>query len=110
VTLQAAYIWAAIIGGAGVLAAGLLGWWSARRAAHVAAQAIDATEQSELVKALQVERSEIKTSLLSAHTKIDSLILRQRYWEDYVNELRAHIEAEKPPPPPGYPAGLLRIT
>lgn len=101
--MQAAYIWAAIIGGACLMGAAGLAWWSTRRTTRVA-------EQSALVVALQAERSEIKTSLLSAHTKIDSLILKQRYWEDYVNELRAHIEAERPPPPPGYPDGLLRIN
>lgn len=44
-----------------------------------------------------------------ADKKADAALLRQRYWEDYVGELRSHIEARNPPPPPRYPPELLRI-
>lgn len=64
---------------------------------------------NELIDQLQEERGETAKRLTAAEKKIDTLAYRQRYYEDYVNELRAHIEAGSPPPPPPYPAGLLRI-
>lgn len=36
-------------------------------------------------------------------TKIDGLWRRLRIRDDYVSELRQHINTQKPPPPPDYP-------
>ena len=40
--------------------------------------------------------------------RIAKLERRDRAWSDYVHLLRAHITAQKPPPPPEWPAGLDR--
>lgn len=64
---------------------------------------------SDLIDQLQEERSTTDSRLTKAERRIETLSFRQRYYEDYVNELRGHIERGNPPPPPPYPVGLLRI-
>lgn len=65
---------------------------------------------SVLVDNLQEERKEIKADLNQLKRHVGGLMLQGRYKDDYINELRAHIEAGNPPPPPTYPPGLLRIA
>lgn len=63
-----------------------------------------------LVDNLQEERQAIKRDLDQLKRQVAGLLLQGRYKDDYINELRSHIEQGKPPPPPNYPQGLLRIA
>lgn len=63
----------------------------------------------ELIDTLQTRVAQAEVQAEKADKKADAALLRQRYWEDYVGELRAHIDARLPPPPPVYPPELLRI-
>lgn len=100
----------AIVTTAGVIVAAMLGligvWLSDRTAMR------KMIEQSnrQLVDNLQEERQEIKRDLATIKRQVAGLLLQGRYKDDYINELRSHIEQGKPPPPPSYPAGLLRIA
>lgn len=59
---------------------------------------------------LQSEKTEIKDSVETLKREVAGLKLGGRYKDDYINTLRSHIEQGKPPPPPAYPIGLLRIA
>lgn len=59
---------------------------------------------------LQSEKTEIKDSVETLKREVAGLKLGGRYKDDYINALRSHIEQGKPPPPPAYPIGLLRIA
>jgi uncharacterized protein YoxC len=59
---------------------------------------------------LQEEKHEIKTDVSHLKRQVTGLLLEGRYKDDYINELRSHIELRKPPPPPHYPPQLLRIA
>jgi Flp pilus assembly protein TadB len=109
VNIGVATVAAAVIAGA----VGLFVMWRSNRAQYRTLAAEQGAKANALVQLLidqlQEERSAIKDSLAKAHERIDQLAMRQRYWEDYVNALRQHIEEKLPPPPPAYPAALLRI-
>lgn len=100
----------AIITTVGVILAailGLIGVWLSDRTAM---RRMVETSQQKLVDNLQEERQEIKRDLAVVKRQVGGLLLQGRYKDDYINELRAHIEQGKPPPPPSYPAGLLRLA
>lgn len=63
---------------------------------------------SDLVTALQAEVSSLRDQVGDNETRIQRLEARDRKWADYVHILRAHIYAQKPPPPPEWPAELDR--
>jgi UDP-N-acetyl-D-mannosaminuronate dehydrogenase len=100
----------AVIGAVGIIGAGLLGlvgvWLSDRT--QMKKMATDANAR--LVDNLQEERQQIKRDLELVKKQVSGLLLQGRYKDDYINELRSHIEQGKPPPPPSYPLGLLRIA
>lgn len=101
---------AAIIATAGVIIAaclGLLGVWLSDRTSM---KKLVADSNQALVDNLQEERQTIKRDLDQVKRQVAGLLLQGRYKDDYINELRSHIEQGKPPPPPGYPAALLRIA
>lgn len=100
----------AIIGAAGLIVAaalGLIGVWLSDRTAM---RKLVSDANSRLVDNLQEERQAIKKDLAQLKRQVAMLMLQGRYKDDYINELRVHIESGKPPPPPAYPAGLLRIS
>jgi outer membrane murein-binding lipoprotein Lpp len=109
VNIAVATVVAAVIAGA----VGLFVMWRTNRAQYrmlAAEQGAKADTLGQLlIDQLQEERAAIKESLAKAHERLDQLAMRQRYWEDYVNALRQHIEEKLPPPPPAYPTALLRI-
>lgn len=59
---------------------------------------------------LQHEKEDIKLDVATLKRQVTGLLLEGRYKDDYINELRSHIELRKPPPPPHYPPQLLRIA
>lgn len=64
--------------------------------------AVLATRQkqtTDLVNALQAE-------VTSLREELGALRRRERATEDYIDELRQHINDRKPPPPPPWPHGL----
>lgn len=98
-----ATIIAAVVAGA----LGLLGvWMNDRTAMRKLAQ----DSNSQLIDQLQQERTAIKRDVDMLKRQVAALLLQGRYKDDYINELRSHIEQGKPPPPPSYPAGLLHIA
>lgn len=96
-----------LIGVALTAAVGLLGVWMNDRAQM---RSLVQSAHQALIDELQQERETIKQDLRRLKLKVDALLMERRYWEDYVNMLRAHISDGKPPPPPNYPEGLLRIA
>lgn len=93
----------------GVVAAaglGLLGVWLSDRTAM---RKLVVHSNQQLVDNLQEERQSIKRDLEQLKRQVAVLLLQGRYKDDYINVLRTHIETGKGPPPPHYPAGLLRI-
>ena len=63
---------------------------------------------SDLVSALQTEVSSLRDQVADNDSRIQRLERRDRAWQDYVHILRAHIYAQKPPPPPEWPEELDR--
>jgi len=61
---------------------------------------------TDLVSALQAEVASLRDKASDNESRIARLERRDRAWADYVHTLRAHIVAQKPPPPPEWPAGL----
>ena len=61
---------------------------------------------TDLVGALQDEVKALRDKASDNESRIEKLERRDRAWADYVHRLRAHIVAQKPPPPPEWPAGL----
>lgn len=61
---------------------------------------------TDLVGALQVEVKALRDKASDNEHRIAKLERRDRAWADYVHRLRAHITAQKPPPPPEWPVGL----
>jgi hypothetical protein len=61
---------------------------------------------TDLVGALQTEVERLRDKASDNEARIARLERRDRAWADYVHQLRAHIVAQKPPPPPEWPAGL----
>lgn len=61
---------------------------------------------TDLVGALQTEVERLRDKAGDNEQRIEKLERRDRAWADYVHRLRAHITAQKPPPPPEWPAGL----
>lgn len=59
---------------------------------------------------LAEDKATIKEDVAALKRQVTALLLESRYKDDYINELRAHIESGKPPPPPHYPPQLLRIA
>ena len=55
---------------------------------------------------LRTELADTRTEVKDNAVRIAKLERRDRAWADYVHRLRAHITAQKPPPPPEWPAGL----
>lgn len=100
----------AVVSAAGfVLAAviGLIGVWLSDRTQM---KKLVQDANTRLVDNLQEERQAIKTDVAQLKRQVSGLLLQGRYKDDYINELRAHIEQGKPPPPPSYPKGLLHIS
>lgn len=100
----------AIIGTVGVVIAavlGLVGVWLSDRTQM---RKLATDSNARLVDNLQEERQTIKRDLDTVKRQVAGLLLQGRYKDDYINELRSHIEQGKPPPPPSYPPGLLRIA
>lgn len=100
----------ALVSSGGVVVAAviaLLGVWLSDRTAM---RKLVAETNQQLVDNLQEERQNIKRDLEQLKHQVAMLLLQGRYKDDYINELRSHIEQGKPPPPPSYPAGLLRIA
>ncbi|MGE3448983.1 MAG: hypothetical protein AB7H92_15550 [Microbacteriaceae bacterium] len=65
--------------------------------------AVLATRQkqtTDLVNALQAE-------VQSLREEVGALRKRERAAEDYIDELRRHINDQKPPPPPQWPPTLV---
>jgi uncharacterized membrane protein (DUF106 family) len=61
-----------------------------------------------MVSALQDEVESLREQVGNNETRIQRLERRDRQWADYVHVLRRHINDQKPPPPPEWPAGLDR--
>jgi hypothetical protein len=61
---------------------------------------------TELAERLQAEVAALRDKAHDNDVRIARLERRDRAWADYVHKLRAHIVAQKPPPPPDWPAGL----
>lgn len=59
--------------------------------------------------ALTDEKAQIREDVSTLKRQVAGLLLQGRYQDDYINQLRAHIEQGKPPPPPHYPPALLRL-
>lgn len=71
--------------------------------------AVLASRQRALEVALNDTRAELaatRAEVEANEKRIVKLERRDRAWADYVHRLRAHITAQKPPPPPEWPAGL----
>lgn len=67
------------------------------------------TANDKLIDQLQEERVAIKSDVAQLKNQVSGLLLQGRYKDDYINNLRSHIEQGNPPPPPNYPPELLRI-
>jgi len=100
----------AVIGAAGVVLAAVIGLLGVWRSDRTALQRVVTESNARLVDNLQEERQAIKRDVEQLKRQVSALLLQGRYKDDYINELRSHIEQGKPPPPPPYPAGLLRIV
>lgn len=59
-----------------------------------------------LVASLRDELDSVREQVRDNEERIQRLERRDRQWADYVHVLRRHITAQKPPPPPEWPAGL----
>lgn len=90
----------------GALAALAAAWMNDRRTVQ---RAIFEGNRA-LVDNLQEERGELKERISVLENKVDMVLMQGRYKDDYINELRNHIETGKPPPPPNYPAALMGIA
>ncbi|MFN8147924.1 MAG: hypothetical protein U0R76_10710 [Candidatus Nanopelagicales bacterium] len=55
---------------------------------------------------LREQIDDLREQVANNETRIQRLERRDRQWADYVHVLRRHITAQKPPPPPEWPAGL----
>lgn len=51
---------------------------------------------------------QLQEQVSSLDTKLDGALRRERIRDDYIHELRDHIEQRKNPPPPPWPEGLTR--
>lgn len=100
----------ALISAAGLVVAGVVGLVGVWISDRTQMKRMVSDANSVLVDNLQEERKEIKQDLQQLKRHVGGLMLQGRYKDDYINELRAHIEAGNPPPPPTYPPGLLRIA
>lgn len=59
-----------------------------------------------VVASLREELETVREQVKDNDSRIQRLERRDRQWADYVHILRRHITAQKPPPPPEWPAGL----
>jgi hypothetical protein len=51
---------------------------------------------------------QLQEQLGSVEKRVDESLRRERIRDDYIHELRDHIDQRKPPPPPPWPEGLTR--
>lgn len=51
---------------------------------------------------------QLQEQLASVETRVNASLHRERIRDDYIHELRDHIDQRKPPPPPPWPEGLTR--
>lgn len=73
----------------------------------VAALVSSKQRQAEAVwSELREQLDDLREQVRDNETRIQRLERRDRQWADYVHVLRRHITAQKPPPPPEWPAGL----
>lgn len=98
---------ATLVGVAISAVVGLVTVWINDRRAY---KRLVSEQQQTLIDQLQEERKEIKDDVRHLRRMVDLALLQGHYKDDYINILRAHIEQRKPPPPPEYPAALLRIV
>lgn len=66
--------------------------------------------QEELSRARELEREKVErleTGQKELKARMGRMESRELMWRQYTFELQAHIIAQKPPPPPEFPAGLL---
>lgn len=64
--------------------------------------------ENALIDQLQDEVKSAREQLGKVETRVDDSLRRERIRDDYIHELRDHIDQRKPPPPPPWPEGLTR--
>ena len=64
--------------------------------------------ENALIDQLQDEVKSAREQLTKVETRVDESLRRERIRDDYIHELRDHIDTRKPPPPPPWPEGLTR--
>ncbi|MCC4250730.1 hypothetical protein [Microbacterium testaceum] len=64
--------------------------------------------ENALMDQLQEEVKSAREQLGTVEKRVDESLRRERIRDDYIHELRDHIDQRKPPPPPPWPEGLTR--
>lgn len=64
--------------------------------------------ENALIDQLQEDVQSARTQLEKVETRVNESLQRERIRDDYIHELRDHIDMRKPPPPPPWPDGLTR--
>lgn len=88
---------------------GVLGVWGY----HISKKAQKGDRENKIIDQLQETldasntRSDKQDERMSRIEKeLDRFKMRERIRDEYINKLRAHINAGSPPPPPEWPEGL----
>jgi hypothetical protein len=64
--------------------------------------------ENALMDQLQEEVKSAREQLGTVEKRVDESLRRERIRDDYIHELRDHIDQRRPPPPPPWPEGLTR--
>lgn len=64
--------------------------------------------ENALIDQLQEQVKTAQDQLGKVNDRVDQSLRRERIRDNYIHELRDHIDMRKPPPPPPWPEGLTR--
>lgn len=64
--------------------------------------------ENALIDQLQEQVKTAQDQLGKVNERVDQSLRRERIRDNYIHELRDHIDMRKPPPPPPWPEGLTR--
>ena len=61
--------------------------------------------ENQLIDQLQEERIQLREERAELLDRLIAIEHRERLRDDYIRELRSHIDRRRPPPPPPWPEG-----
>lgn len=94
----------AVIGALGVI----WGAYTAYTKAKAESTSSTVSQWQQLYNGQEQRHKDLEGKVEAVERRLDAATRRERMRDDYIMELRQHIADGKPPPPPAWPADLIR--